>query len=199
VKQILMKNLTFNSTYLIGILLASIIRIIYTRTFRKNKNTKNYSTNIDKILITLPGLGMFLLPLIHIFSSWLSFADFRLSDNFALIGVFLFISSLILLWRSHIDLAKNWTPLLQIQKNQNLVSRGIFRFIRHPMYTAHLLWGIAQPFLLPNWIAGFSTLVFLIVAYIYRIPREEEMLSEFFGERYEVYKAKTGRLFPKFQ
>jgi protein-S-isoprenylcysteine O-methyltransferase Ste14 len=192
-----MKNLTFNSTYLIGILLASIIRIIYTRTFKKNKNIKNYSTNIDKILITLTGLGMFLLPFIYIFSNWLSFVDFRLSDNYALIGVFLFISSLILLWRSHIDLAKNWTPLLQIQKHQNLVSHGIYRFIRHPMYAAHLLWGIAQPFLLHNWIAGFSTIVFLIVAYLYRIPKEEKMLSEFFGKGYEAYKAKTGRIFPK--
>jgi protein-S-isoprenylcysteine O-methyltransferase Ste14 len=65
------------------------------------------------------------------------------------------------------------------------------------MYAAHILWGIAQPLLLWNWIAGLSMLVTIFPLYFYRVPKEEMMMVDEFGDEYRLYKDHTGRVFPK--
>ena len=64
------------------------------------------------------------------------------------------------------------------------------------MYAAFLLFGIAQALLLPNWIAGWSGLVAVILLCVLRMPREEAMMCEFFGEEYRQYRRRTGRIVP---
>jgi protein-S-isoprenylcysteine O-methyltransferase Ste14 len=86
---------------------------------------------------------------------------------------------------------------LEILQSHVLVTHGVFSHIRHPRYAAHLLWGIAQVFLLQNWIAGFSMLVTFLPGYFYRSRVEERMMIEHFGDEYRSYMGRTGRLFPR--
>ena len=79
-----------------------------------------------------------------------------------------------------------------------LRTRGVFKFIRHPMYAAHILWAIAQLMLLHNWIAGYSFLIFSAPLYLLRIDKEEEMMIKQFGEEYKEYMKRTGKLIPRF-
>jgi protein-S-isoprenylcysteine O-methyltransferase Ste14 len=65
------------------------------------------------------------------------------------------------------------------------------------MYTAHLLWGLAEPLLIWNRMAGFSLLATLIPLYLVRIPTEEQTMQERFGTEYEEYRERTGRFIPK--
>jgi len=76
---------------------------------------------------------------------------------------------------------------------------GVYRKIRHPMYTAHFLWSIAQILLLQNWIAGWGFLVSFLPLYWVRIKEEEQMMWDEFGDSYRSYMRKTGRLFPKWK
>jgi protein-S-isoprenylcysteine O-methyltransferase Ste14 len=100
-------------------------------------------------------------------------------------------------WRSHADLGQNWSATLEVRKDHELVTQGIYRSIRHPMYASILLWGLAQALLLPNWLAGWSAFVPFTVLYIIRTPREERMMCEFFGDQYRNYMRRTGRLLPR--
>ena len=36
-----------------------------------------------------------------------------------------------------------WSSTIQIKTDQTLVTQGIYKTIRHPIYTAHILWGLA--------------------------------------------------------
>jgi protein-S-isoprenylcysteine O-methyltransferase Ste14 len=65
------------------------------------------------------------------------------------------------------------------------------------MYAAHLLWGFAQALLLQNWIAGLAMLMFFLPVYLYRVPREEQMMIEHFGEEYRLYMSRSGRIIPR--
>ena len=112
------------------------------------------------------------------------------------LGAVLFLQALLLLWRSHADLAGSFSPGLQIRKNHRLVTTGVYERIRHPMYAAHLLWATAQLLLLHNWIAGPAFLVASLPLYMARIPREEEMMEERFGDEYRRYAERTGRVLP---
>jgi len=187
----------FQGAYFVGVILASAIRVVYTRQYTQSRIAEGHVTRLDLLLSALPGLGMFVLPLIYVLTSWLDFADYHLPTWGGWIGVALFALALWLLWRSHADLARNWSPKLELMEGHVLVTNGVFRHIRHPMYAAHWLWGIAQVFLLQNWIAGFSMVVCLIPMYVYRVRVEEQMMLQHFGEEYRSYMDRTGRLIPR--
>ena len=103
-----------------------------------------------------------------------------------------------LLWRSHADLGDNWSDRLAIREDHVLVTQGAYGRIRHPMYSASWLIMIAQALLLSNWIAGFGGVVAFGVMYFLRVPQEEQMMQERFGEQYRRYMATTGRVIPKY-
>ncbi|MCZ6676057.1 MAG: isoprenylcysteine carboxylmethyltransferase family protein, partial [Candidatus Poribacteria bacterium] len=64
-------------------------------------------------------------------------------------------------------------------------------------YAAHGLWGIAHALLLQNFLAGLAMLASLLPLFLYRIPREEQMMHEHFGEAYRLYMQQTGRFIPR--
>jgi protein-S-isoprenylcysteine O-methyltransferase Ste14 len=83
-----------------------------------------------------------------------------------------------------------------MRKDHELVERGVYRRVRHPMYAAIFLFAIAQGFLLQNWLAGWGGFVSFAVLYLMRAPREEKMMREFFGAPYDDYRKRTGGLWP---
>ena len=68
----------FKACYFICLIAGSVIRAIYTRHRKKNKITDDRKTVLDAVLMTIPGIGMFILPVILVASSWLDFADYHL-------------------------------------------------------------------------------------------------------------------------
>lgn len=187
----------FKDVYFIGLIIGSVIRIIYARKPKKDQLKQNLQSSLEQVFLSLNSLGFFL-PLIYLFSSWLDFADYPLPPGVSWSGAGLFSVALFLLWKAHYDLGKNFTPFVAIKKEHALVTSGLYRRIRHPIYTAHVLWALSQGLLLPNWMAGWSFLVLMIPLFWFRIPREEGMLEEEFGESYRIYKKNTGGLFPRF-
>jgi protein-S-isoprenylcysteine O-methyltransferase Ste14 len=186
----------FKLVYFIELILISVVRGIGTSKYRKLTTEVDRTTLPDQILLGFNGIAM-MLPLFYIFSSWFDFADFTLPDWLRWIGVVLFAGAAILLWKTHRDLGRNWTPTLGIRDDHTLVTEGIFKSIRHPMYAAHLLWGLAQPLILTNWIVGFSFLVTQLLQYLLRIKAEEQMMLDQFGDQYQEYMNTTGRFLPR--
>ena len=187
---------TFDVVFLAGFVAGSIVRKIYTARRRSNRADKKYSGILDIVLIGAAGMGM-AVPLLYLFTPWLDFANYALPGPSGWVGTVVFAGAIFMVWRSHADLGRNWSATLQIKGQHSLVTNGVYRRIRHPMYTAHLLWAIAQGMLLANWLAGWAFLVLSIPLYIVRIPKEERMMIEQFGEQYRSYISRTGRLIPR--
>jgi protein-S-isoprenylcysteine O-methyltransferase Ste14 len=191
-----MFNNIFKIIYFIEFVVVVIVRKIFTARHKKMDFAVDKKSKGDILLLALDGIGM-TIPLFYVFSTWFDFADYHLPDLVAWIGTGLFAFAIWILYRSHADLGKNWTPVLAIQKKHTLVTNGIYKYIRHPMYAAHLLWAVAQILMLHNWIAGFSFIVVMVPHYLLRVRDEEKMLIEQFGDQYEAYIKTTGRVFPK--
>lgn len=196
----------FEIIYLIGVIVGSVVRAVgmsWGKNWwrKKQKVADDRHTNLEKIVLSLVSIGFLILPLIYVFSSWLDFADYHLPALASLVsgwvGAAALAAAIGLLWRSHADLGQNFSPELKIRKEHALITHGVFRFIRHPMYTAHLLWGIAQALLLQNWIAGLAFLVSFLPFCLLRVPREEQMMLEHFGEEYRLYMDRTGQMIPR--
>jgi len=187
----------FKAVFLVGFVAGYVIRKIYTFRCRHGKAVRKHKSVVDISLISAAGLAM-ALPLFYIFTPWLDFADYRLPGWLGWIGTAVFAMALLLLWRSHADLGRNWSAILQIKQEHTLVTNGIYRHIRHPMYAAHLLWAIAQGLLLENWLAGWAFLVVFVPLYLVRAPKEEKMMLEQFGQEYRQYITRTGGIIPHF-
>ncbi len=182
--------------YLTGLLAASAIRKKYLKGMSQKEKIKALK-GADGPLLILVSIAMFILPLTYIFTQKLEFANYFLPSWAGWLGAPTFAIALWLLWRSHKDLGKNFSLTTETKEEQTLVTTGVYKKIRHPMYTAHLIWAIAQAMLLQNWIAGPTFLITNLLLYIRRIPREEEMMIKEFGNEYLNYMKKTGRLVPK--
>jgi protein-S-isoprenylcysteine O-methyltransferase Ste14 len=188
---------SFEVIYLIGVIVASVIRKHYLKgmTQREKLDTLKGPDGPVMILVTIT---MFILPLTYIFTKKLDFANYNLPLGVGWLGAPTFAIALWLLWRSHRDLGKNFSLTTETKEEQTLITTGVYKKIRHPMYTAHLVWAIAQAMLLQNLIAGPTFLLSNLLLYVRRIPREEEMMIKEFGSEYKSYMKKTGRLLPKF-
>ncbi len=51
--------------------------------------------------------------------------------------------------------------------------------------------------LLQNWVAGWAGLALFAPLYVLRVPREERMMLDRFGEEYRAYMDRTGRVVPR--
>ena len=124
------------------------------------------------------------------------FADYPLRPVPFVAGTLCYAVGLWLLHRSHADLGPNWSITLEVREKHQLVTQGIYRHIRHPMYLALLLTSAGQALVLPNWVVGPSYLVAFGLLFVLRVGPEERLMLEEFGKDYEAYMARTKRLVP---
>lgn len=182
--------------YLIIFFLIVIIRKFFTRKHGGEKINTGIENLMENILLGFIGISM-IAPLIFFFTGWIDFANYEVPISMRYTGLVLFAFSGWFIWKSHFDLGKGWTFSLETHDSHKLVTHGIYRLMRHPMYAAHLVWAIANVLIIPNWVAGPTFLFFSIILLVIRIPKEEKMMLNEFGNDYKVYMKRTGRVFPK--
>ena len=150
---------------------------------------------LEIVLLTLAWLG-FVVPLVWIASPFFSFAEYSLRVEPFVAGCACLVAGLWLFHRSHTDLGTNWSVTLEVRDQHRLVTGGVYRRIRHPMYTSLLLYSVGQALVLPNWVAGPSYLVTFLTLFVFRVVPEERMMREQFGDEYLAYARRTKRLLP---
>lgn len=149
----------------------------------------------ERALLTVVAIA-FLLTIAWAIFPILSFADYRLHPASFVIGVACLASGLWLLYRSHADLGVNWSITLEVRKEHELRTDGVYRSIRHPMYAALLVYAAGQAFVVPNWVVGPSYLAAVLLLVACRLGAEERMMLHEFGSRYEEYAGRTKRFLP---
>lgn len=96
----------------------------------------------------------------------------------------------------HHTLGANWSMPAEIKERQTLVTRGPYRWVRHPMYTTIFVWAAAFLLMSANWLVG-GAWIGLACASATLIEVEEAALIDTFGEKYRTYMRRTGRLLPR--
>ncbi len=188
----------FTVIYFAAMVLQIIIRAPFDQKRRKGKITESRVTSQENIALGLLSLGTLLIPIIYAATHWLDFANYTLPTWAGWLGVLILAASLYVFWRAHADLGVNWSPSLEIREQHELIQRGIYGVIRHPMYASQWLWVIAQTLLLQNWIAGVLNLPLFLIFYTMRVQAEEQLMLEQFGDQYRSYMEQVGGVLPKF-
>jgi protein-S-isoprenylcysteine O-methyltransferase Ste14 len=117
------------------------------------------------------------------------------SDILSGIGLVVLVgSTLFTLW-ARWTLGKMWSSVPTLREHHELHTNGPYRFTRHPIYT-----GILGMLLGTVLIAGFGGVIVALVVvggvFLVRIPREEKLMLQTFGEQYVRYQRKVPRLVP---
>ncbi|MDG5816901.1 protein-S-isoprenylcysteine O-methyltransferase [Chitinispirillales bacterium ANBcel5] len=185
--------------YVGGLVAGSLIRVLSSRKYGNFKAETNRASAADTFFLSLLFVAMGVVPFAYFLFPLFDPLNYTLPLWAGIPGTLILISSLLLLWRSHKDLSSNWTISVSLRSEHTLITKGVYSKIRHPIYASHWLWAIAQPLLLHNWIAGFAMIVVMFPFYFYRVPREEQMMIERFGDRYREYIKRTGGVWPSTQ
>jgi protein-S-isoprenylcysteine O-methyltransferase Ste14 len=184
------------AAYLVGTVAMFVLRAPHIRRSTQVPVTLSRIGAREKVLVSLVAVGLLLLPLLWLTTDLLACAE-RPPRAWAFgAGLVAYALGLWLLHRSHVDLGRNWSNTLQIREGHRVVTEGVYRRIRHPMYAALLLHALGQALVVPNWLAGPGFLVAFVLLVALRLGPEERLMLETFGPTYAQYQSRTRRLLP---
>ena len=191
-----MNEIIWKIIFVIMWVCCGLIRMPHGKKYKKTEKIKSRKSSREKFLVFLVGVGTMIMPMLYIFSPWLNSFNMSLPDLARWIGVICFGFGLILFWLVHKALGKNWSPILEIRKEHKLITEGPYKYIRHPMYSMLWIWVICQWLILANWIVGIMGVLTWSILYFIRLPEEEKMMIEEFGQKYKDYMKKTKKIIP---
>jgi len=123
---------------------------------------------------------------------------FTLNVEWRIIGLIESILAVLYIWWAQKTLGSHFTATITILDGATLVTEGPYARVRHPIYSANTLFNSAVVLITTTWI--FLILLLIGIPWTYeRMFKEEEKMIEQFGEKYEIYMGKTGRIFPRFR
>ena len=98
------------------------------------------------------------------------------------------------LW-ARVTLGRNWSGVVTLKEGHELVQRGPYRFVRHPIYTGMLIMSFATA-LVESRLAGFVGVLVMFASFWIKLDIEERLMLQRFPERYAAYKQRVKRIIP---
>ena len=141
---------------------------------------------LPAVLVLLAGFGVSAWDLVRQQGSL-----YKLSVQ-SFVGSALIVIGFTILLIAQITLRRSYSSTLVIREDQQLITHGIYRSTRHPMY----LGGIMVCIGVPVYASSLCGLSAMIPIFLNRIRMEERMLTEEFGDAYRTYKETTRKLIP---
>lgn len=173
----------------------AVARIFFWRTAPRRRSVRTDMPPLRRSLLLLVSASLvptyvfyfttLLDPLTMTAPSWLRWTG----TDLVAVAVGLFI------W-SHAALGSNWTVDVALADSQSLTVSGPYSVVRHPMYSALILMGVALVPATANAVASVPYLIAILALYAERVKDEEDLMLQEFSTGYADYMARTGRIVP---
>ena len=92
-------------------------------------------------------------------------------------------------------LGRNWSGTVTLKEGHELIERGPYRFVRHPIYTGLLVMIIATALAMGH-IIGFLGVVLAFLSFWIKLGYEEKVLLNQFPDQYAAYQKRVKRIIP---
>ncbi len=157
----------------------------------------------DVLYFAIPALLVFSAGLV--ISAWEGFDGFvelarnprslHLLSIYNIVGLALLVIGFAIAFVAVGTLRRSYASTLVIRENHQLITHGIYRFTRHPVYLGVIIVSIGMPVFASS-LYGLLTMSALIPIFLNRIRMEERMLTDEFGDAYRTYRGATSKLIP---
>ncbi|MDR0749638.1 MAG: isoprenylcysteine carboxylmethyltransferase family protein [Tannerellaceae bacterium] len=176
----------------------NFIRLYYQKRYKTSHavTEAEIAPKREKRMTILMFFALAVPGMMWLFTGWLSFGQFGLHDGVRIAGFVVGVYSMWWFYRIHRTLGDNWSPVLEIRREHTLITDGPYRYVRHPMYSDMMLWLVSFTLITANWFYALTISTGLAIMLIVRIPDEERLMMERFGEPYRAYMKRTKRLIP---
>ncbi len=150
------------------------------------------------MFIRIFGLVLWLSPLVYLINpAWMAWSKIGLPEWTRWFGVGLGLLCVAGIYWLFSSIGSGITPVSATRKEHKLSTNGIYRWVRHPLYSIGSTFIVSFGLIADIWlIILFGVLAFIAMAV--RTPKEEANLIEKFGDEYREYMKRTGRFLPKF-
>jgi protein-S-isoprenylcysteine O-methyltransferase Ste14 len=152
-----------------------------------DRRTRNYNTAATVLCLIL-GLAV----------NWIGFLRFASlgASEVLWIGSAVMLLGFILRHWSIIVLGRYFRTTIELEKDQKVIDRGPYRYIRHPSYSGIILFFIGYGLVSKNWLSLIVIACLPTISLIYRIEFEELALVKGLGSEYIIYQKVTKKLIP---
>lgn len=181
--------------------------IMAKKGFPKRSGIVRNAIRDDILQFALPGMTVFFIELLFCARDGLSgfwgtvWGLVKQPQNLStfsvlsIIGLALFIIGLSIMLVGQVTLRRNYSGTVVIRVDHQLITHGIYRFTRNPMYLGLIMVVTGLPAYAAS-LYGFLTSLILIPIILNRIRLEEKLLTEEFQDTYRKYKENTKKLIP---
>ena len=121
---------------------------------------------------------------------------YLLAPWFTYLGLVLFASGMLFRFWAILVLGKYFSPIVGMYKNHAIITKGPYRFVRHPSYTGALVMLLGYAVILRSWIGVIVMLAVMLPIYLYRIRVEERALNRRFSKEYLKYAKGKKKIIP---
>jgi protein-S-isoprenylcysteine O-methyltransferase Ste14 len=128
---------------------------------------------------------------------WMAWASFDAPQALRWLGLVLATLTLPVIHWVLSALGRNVTETVLTKERHELVTEGPYRWVRHPLYTTALVLLLGLGLMAGSWFVLLAIVIASALLRVLVIPREEQALMAKFGERYQAYMLRTGRLVPR--
>jgi protein-S-isoprenylcysteine O-methyltransferase Ste14 len=111
------------------------------------------------------------------------------------IGLLLTVGGLAFALWARVHLGRNWSGVVTVKENHELIRTGPYGWVRHPIYTGVLLSILGTAVVLAEW-RGLLAFGCLTIAFLVKLRREEQIMGETFPDEYPRYRAEVPALVP---
>lgn len=111
------------------------------------------------------------------------------------LGFFLTVAGLAFTCWARVVLGRNWSGIVQLKRDHELIVRGPYRIVRHPIYTGLLLAFFGTALVIGEWRALVGTAL-VAIAFWRKLRLEERWMCELFGDQYRHYMRDVKALVP---
>ena len=111
--------------------------------------------------------------------------------------ILLAVSSLAFCIAAVLTLGRQWTYIAAVSPQHQLITRGPYRLVRHPIYSGMFGLAIATALALSHWWALPPALALLALGTWIRIHKEDALLKSSHGPRFNAYATRVPALFPR--
>lgn len=175
---------------------------IYSRLKADRDSGERLSRSADgtpmMLVIRIFGLVLWLTPLVYLVNpAWMIWSKLGVPEWTRWLGVGIGFLCVAGIYRLFSSIGTGITPVSATRKEHKLSTHGIYRWIRHPLYTVGSSFYISFGLMADNWFIIFMGVLTFIVMAI-RTPKEEANLIAKFGDEYREYMKRTGKFLPKF-